>query len=131
MAVAQPVPGKPSPTKEAKEKEARRQSIEEFIEMGLSNPGGSSPIKRTIYVEGTDTASEAPSTVGVTEEVPLPPMQIMIENDVDSKKVVKIDNVKSFSGSIKAIKKSKGKYLGENLFRTGGSKNTNTYLNTE
>ena len=110
MAVAEPVPGKLSPTKEAKEKEARRQSIEEFIEMGLSNPGGSSPIKRTIYVEGTDTASEAPSTVEVTEEVPLPPMQIMIGNDmVDSKKVVKIDNaVKSFSGSIKAIKKSKG-----------------------
>ena len=114
MAVAEPVPGKLSPTKEAKEKEARRQSIEEFIEMGLSNPGGSSPIKRTIYVEGTASSEGLPSTdVGgdLTEEVPLPPMQIMVENDVvDSKKLVKIDNVKCFSGSIRAIKKSKGKY---------------------
>merc|ERR1712223_1445622 len=69
------------------------------------------------YVEGTASSEGLPSTdVGgdLTEEVPLPPMQIMIGNDmVDSKKVVKIDNaVKSFPGSIKAIKKSKGRYAG-------------------
>ena len=49
---------KPKPkTETEKEKEERRQSIEEFIEMGLSSASTSSPVK--IY--------------GIEEQVPLPP----------------------------------------------------------
>ena len=83
--------------------------------MGLSNPGGSSPIKRTIYVgsSGNDeNVTEKATSVTIEEDVPLPPMRtVILEN---GKKVVKVDNIKSFmsdfnGGSIKAIKKSKGK----------------------
>ena len=42
-----------------------------------------------------------------TEEIPMPPVQILV-NDANSKKVLKIDNIKSFTG-VRAIKKSKGK----------------------
>ena len=40
----------------------------------------------------------------------MPPVQILV-NDANSKKVLKIDNIKSFTG-VRAIKKSKGKKLG-------------------
>ena len=80
--------------------------------MGLSNPGGSSPIKRTIYVGSSGSAAnvtENATSVTTEEDVPLPPMRtVILEN---GKKVVKVDNIKSFmsGGSIRAIKKSKGK----------------------
>ena len=84
--------------------------------MGLSNPGASSPIKRTIYVGSSGNAenvTENATSVTTEEDVPLPPMRtVILEN---GKKVVKVDNIKSFmSGisttpSIRAIKKSKGK----------------------
>jgi hypothetical protein len=83
------------------------------IEMGLSNPGGSSPIKRTIYVGSSGNAAhvtENATSVVTEEDVPLPPMRtVILEN---GKKVVKVDNIKSFmsGGSIRAIKKSKGKH---------------------
>ena len=83
--------------------------------MGLSNPGASSPIKRTIYVGSSGNAenvTENATSVTIEEDVPLPPARtVILEN---GKKVVKVDNIKSFmsdfnGGSIKAIKKSKGK----------------------
>ena len=82
--------------------------------MGLSNPGASSPIKRTISFSSgnAENVTENATSVTVEEDVPLPPMRtVILEN---GKKVVKVDNIKSFmsdfnGGSIKAIKKSKGK----------------------
>ena len=85
--------------------------------MGLSNPGASSPIKRTIYVGSSGNAenvTENATSVTIEEDVPLPPSRtVILEN---GKKVVKVDNIKSFmsesfmsGGSIRAIKKSKGK----------------------
>ena len=80
--------------------------------MGLSNPGGSSPIKRTIYVGSSGNAEnviENATSVATEEDVPLPPTRtVVLEN---GKKVIKVDNIKSFmsGGSIRAIKKSKGK----------------------
>ena len=79
--------------------------------MGLSNPGGSSPIKRTISFSSgnAENVTENATSVTIEEDVPLPPARtVILEN---GKKVVKVDNIKSFmsGGSIKAIKKSKGK----------------------
>jgi len=85
--------------------------------MGLSNPGASSPIKRTISFSSgnSENVTENATSVTIEEDVPLPPMRtVILEN---GKKVVKVDNIKSFmsdfnGGSIKAIKKSKGDYAG-------------------
>lgn len=86
-----------------REIEERRQSIEEFIEMSLGNPGGSSPIKNTIYVSNEETV----------EEVPMPPKSI--NNSVsEAKKVV----VLSINNATKKPKKGDSKYSGTTDFFT-------------
>ena len=59
---------KPQPKELRLAKDERRQSIEEFIEMGLSNP--TSPTK--VYIEALD-------------QIPLPPVELGTR---DSKKIV-------------------------------------------
>ena len=71
------LPSKPPQPKELRlAKDERRQSIEEFIEMGLSNP--TSPTK--VYIEALD-------------QIPLPPVELGTR---DSKKIViKVDDLDS------------------------------------
>ena len=67
---------KPQPKELRLAKDERRQSIEEFIEMGLSNP--TSPTK--VYIEALD-------------QIPLPPVELGTR---DSKKIViKVDDLDS------------------------------------
>lgn len=63
-----------------------RQSLEEFVEMGMRNPGAASPNKRdssTVYVQ-------------VLEHVPLPPT-VQVIAKTSSKVVIKVDNIDQFA----------------------------------
>lgn len=74
---------KPQPKELRLAKDERRQSIEEFIEMGLSNP--TSPTK--VYIEALD-------------QIPLPPVELGTR---DSKKIViKVDDLDSLKGKGKS-----------------------------
>ena len=75
---------KPQPKELRLAKDERRQSIEEFIEMGLSNP--TSPTK--VYIEALD-------------QIPLPPVELGTR---DSKKIViKVDDLDSLKGKGKVL----------------------------